>query len=63
MRNAAGEPIAMPGQPWTRPRANAAIEMRGIYVMANQSAGLILQVTALQLDGNPAQPNDDPFAN
>ena len=49
VRNEAGEAIPTPTQPWPRPRANAIIEARGVYKMANGNAGLILQVAALHL--------------
>ena len=49
IRNEGNELIALPGQSWPRPSANAAIVVRGIYHMTNGTAGLILQVTALQL--------------
>jgi len=62
VRNEAGEAIAMPTQPWPRPRANALIEARGIYRMANGTAGLILQVAALQLADQAIGIVPDPFA-
>ena len=40
IRDEGGQLIPMPGQPWPRPSANAAIDVRGIYHMANGTAGL-----------------------
>ena len=63
VRNEHGEAIPMPTQPWPRPRANAVIEARGIYRMANGNAGLILQVTAMLLAGSAQTGVADPFQN
>ena len=52
----------MPTQPWPRPRANAFIEARGVYKMANGNAGLILQVAALHLANQVFGAAPDPFA-
>jgi len=52
----------MPTQPWPRPRANALIEARGVYKMANGNAGLILQVAALHLANQVFGAAPDPFA-
>ena len=49
VRNESGEPITLPTQAWPRPRANALLEACGIYRAASGGAGLVLQVTALQL--------------
>ena len=54
IRNQNGEPISMPGQPWPRPSANAALDVKGVYHMANGQAGLVIQVTALQLGARGA---------
>ena len=63
VRNEAGEATTMPSQPWPRPRANAMVEARGIYRMANGSAGLILQVVALHLANQTFGTAPDPFMN
>ena len=53
----------MPGQPWPRPKGNAALDARGIYHMATGTAGLILQVVALQLgEQGYASSSSEPFA-
>ena len=63
IRDENGDAILMPSQPWPRPRANALLEARGIYRMANSTAGLILQVAALQLSEQAFGGAQDPFAN
>ena len=63
IRDKNGEPIRTPGQPWPRPRANALLEARGVYRMANGTAGLILQVAALQLSEQAFGVAQDLFAN
>ena len=62
VRNEAGDAITIPPQPWPRPRANALIEARGIYRMANGNAGLILQVAALHLANQAIGAVSDPIA-
>ena len=52
VRDQLGNAIPMPSRPWPRPRANALLEARGVYRMANGNAGLILQVTAMPLAGS-----------
>ena len=63
VRDQHGNAIALPKQPWPRPRANAVLEARGIYRLANGNAGLILQVTALQLGEGVRPEVEDPFQN
>ena len=63
VRTEHGEAIPMPSQPWPRPRANALREARGVYRMANGNAGLILQVTAMQLADSAQTGVADPFQN
>ena len=63
VRNERGEAITLPGQPWPRPGANAAVEVRGVYRQTNGGAGPILQVVALQLAGsNEQHQEEDPYA-
>jgi hypothetical protein len=63
IRDESGRLTPMPGQPWPRPSANAAIDVRGIYHMANGTARLTLQVTAVQLGEDTYTPySGDPFA-
>jgi hypothetical protein len=64
VRDEHGKAITLPGQPWPRPRANALLEARGIYRTASGCAGLVLQVTALQLrrDTEVGGMTEDPFA-
>jgi hypothetical protein len=62
IRNEAGQAIPMPTQPWPRPRANALLEARGVYRMANGTAGLILQVAALHLADQTFGTAPDPFS-
>ena len=64
VRDDQGNPIPMPGQPWQRPSANAAIEVRGVYCQGNGASGLILQAAALQLRGGrrSAVENGGPFS-
>ena len=63
IRDDQGNPTPMPGQPWPRPSANAAIEVRGVCRQGNGAAGLILQVAALQLKANEApEQQQDPVA-
>lgn len=61
VRDQRGVAIAMPKQPWPRPRANAVLEARGIYRLANGNAGLIIQTTALQLSDGVRPDVADPF--
>ena len=49
IRDDRGRLISMPGQPWQRPSATAVLDRRGAHRQSNCVAGLILQVTALQL--------------
>ena len=63
VRDQNGVAIAMPKQPRPRPRANAVLEARGIYRLANGNAGLILQATGLQLAEGVRAEVADPFQN
>ena len=63
VRDEHGNAVAMPKQPWPRPRANAVIEARGIYRLANGTAGLIMQVTAMQIAEGSRMEVEDPFVN
>ena len=57
IRNQNGEQVSMPGQPWQRPTANAALTVKGVYHMGNGQAGLVIQVNALHL-GPRGAPHD-----
>jgi hypothetical protein len=59
VRDEYGKVIAMPGQPWPRPRADARIIVKGVYRQSTTSSSLILNVTHLHLSGNH-QENDEP---
>ena len=59
VRDEDGKVIAMPGQPWARPRANARILVKGVYRQSSTSCGLILHVTHLHLS-NKHQDRDEP---
>ena len=61
VRDERGNAVAMPTQPWPRPRANALLEARGVYRLANGNAGLIMQVTAMQIAEGGRNGVDDPF--
>ena len=61
VRDQHGNPIAMPKQPWPKPKTNAVLEARGVYRLANGNAGLILQATALQLAEGGRMEVEDPF--
>ena len=62
VRDESGKAIALPGQPWPRPLANARILVKGVYRQSSSSLGLILHVTHLHLSGErPGSDEPDPF--
>ena len=62
IRDETGKVIAMPGQPWPRPQANARILVKGVYRQSSSSSGLILHVTHLHLsDKHQEHSEPDPF--
>ena len=63
VRDEQGNAVAMPKQPWPRPRANGLLEARGVYRLANGNAGLIMQVTAMQITDGGESGWTTPFQN